>query len=31
VLPQHRLDAAFTAIESVDSMSDVRQLVKVLA
>jgi len=30
VLPQHRLDAAFTAIESVDSMSDVRQLVKVL-
>jgi 2-methylcitrate dehydratase PrpD len=31
VLPQHRLDAAFTAIESVDSMSDVRQLVKALA
>ena len=31
VLPAHRLDAAFTAIESVDSMPDVRQLVKVLA
>jgi 2-methylcitrate dehydratase PrpD len=31
VLPQHRLDSAFTAIESVDSTSDVRQLVKVLA
>jgi len=31
VLPQPRLDAAFTAIESVDSMPDVRQLVKVLA
>jgi 2-methylcitrate dehydratase PrpD len=31
VLPPHRLDAAFTAIESVDSMADVRQLVKVLA
>jgi len=30
VLPQHRLDAAFSAIESVDSMSDVRQLVKAL-
>jgi len=31
VLPQARLDAAFTAIESVDSMPNVRQLVKVLA
>ena len=31
VLPPHRLDAAFTAIEAVDSMADVRQLVKVLA
>jgi len=31
VLPAHRLDAAFTAIESVDAMSDVRQLVKALA
>jgi 2-methylcitrate dehydratase PrpD len=31
VLPQHRLDAAFTAIEAVDSMPDVRQLAKVLA
>ena len=31
VLPTHRLDAAFTAIEAVDSMADVRQLVKVLA
>jgi hypothetical protein len=30
VLPQHRLDPAFTAIESVDSMPDVRQLLKVL-
>jgi 2-methylcitrate dehydratase PrpD len=31
VLPQQRLDAAFNAIESVDSMTDVRQFVKVLA
>ena len=31
VLPQHRLDAAFTAVESVDSTPDVRQLVRVLA
>jgi hypothetical protein len=31
VLPPHRLDAAFTAIEAVDSMADVRQLVKALA
>ena len=31
VLPPHRLDAAFTAIEAVDSMADLRQLVKVLA
>jgi 2-methylcitrate dehydratase PrpD len=30
VLPQPRLDAAFTAIESVDSIPDVRQLVKAL-
>ena len=31
VLPAARLDAAFTAIESVDSMADIRQLMKVLA
>jgi 2-methylcitrate dehydratase PrpD len=31
VLPAQRLNAAFTAIESVDSMPDVRQLIKVLA
>ena len=31
VLPAQRLDAAFTAIESVDSMADVRQLIRVLA
>jgi 2-methylcitrate dehydratase PrpD len=30
VLPGHRLDAAFRALESVDAMPDVRQLVKVL-
>ena len=30
VLSQQKLDAAFTAIESVDSMSDTRQLVRVL-
>jgi len=31
VLPAQGLDAAFTAIESVDSMADIRQLIKVLA
>jgi 2-methylcitrate dehydratase PrpD len=31
VLPQQRLDAAFNAIESVDSMTDIRQFVKALA
>ena len=30
VLPQQRLDAAFKAIELVDSMADIRQLVKAL-
>ena len=31
VLAAQRVDAAFTAIESVDSMADIRQLIKVLA